>query len=192
MFETDAKTVAVVASIPGVYGKERIETLYRALVSAIERAKLDRVVKRVYFTNEGLLLAGEFKLSRKKIAHRVASGLLKTFDPTAIEEKHDEFFSHLENELRLAFAEALGRDFDEIGKDSHCPRHRHGSEQVYFSHASTPLNSQVHFGLVKQGAYYSAKRFTQRKCHINFFGGRNRYASVMPQFYNCALMFWKW
>lgn len=132
IFQKEDKSVALLASIPGVYGKERLSALYRKLLSAITDAKLDRVIRSVLFTNEGLLGAGEFKLSRKKTAYRVREGLIRTFDPSSIGENADELFSRLENEIREAFAETLGKAPEEIGKDSHFFRDLGGTSMDYF------------------------------------------------------------
>ncbi len=132
IFQKEDKTVALVASIPGIYGKEKIGALYERLLLAIAKAKLDRVIRSVYFTSEGLLASGEFKLSRKKIAFRIRDGLLRTFDPALIDDSSDELFDRLENDLRACFAESLGKSPDEIGKDSHFFRDLGGTSMDYF------------------------------------------------------------
>lgn len=133
LFTAENKSVAVVASVPGCYAKERLLSVHSALTNAIASAKLDTVVRRIYFTNMPLLGEGDFKLSRKKVAHRVKNGSLCTFDISDLEKRSDELLEGLEKEIRMCFAEVLDKDPSLIGKDSHFFRDLEGTSMDYYS-----------------------------------------------------------
>ncbi len=126
------KSVAVVASLPGCYAKEELNAVYDALTEAIAKAKLERIVRRIYFTNEPLMAAGEFKLSRKSVAQRIKSAELRVFDPRNIEESSGELAEGLEKVLRDCFASVLSKDASLIGRDSHFFRDLGGSSIEYY------------------------------------------------------------
>ena len=126
-------TVALVASVPGCYAKEKLTAIYTAISDALIKAKLDKVIRRIYFTHENLLGAGEFKLSRKKIATKIKEGRLRVFDPVFVSQHVEELLEGLERELAECFAEALGVSVDKIGKDSHFFRDLEGTSLDYFA-----------------------------------------------------------
>lgn len=130
--DTDNK-VAVVASIPGCYVKNRLSSLHDALSKAIAEAKLDRVIARIYFTNESLLKNDEIKLARKKIVSRINSGQIKVFDPANLEERTEELLEGLEKDLQECFAQVLSKDPSQIGKNSHFFRDLDGTSIDYYS-----------------------------------------------------------
>ena len=133
VFAARDKTVCLVASVPGCYGKGRLQQLHQSLCDALAGAKLDQVIRRIYFTNHGLLAAGEFKLSRKKIAQRIADGSLAVFDPVKLDSHTQELFDALEEQLRQCFAQVLEKDPEQIGKDSHFFRELGGSSMDYYA-----------------------------------------------------------
>ena len=127
------KVASLVASLPGVYGKDRLAAILAALRASLAEAKLDKVIRRIYFTNESLLGTGEFKLSRKKIAAKIRDGRLRTFDPNKLDEVSEELFEDLENDLRECFATVLDRDIATIGRDSHFFLDLEGTSIDYFA-----------------------------------------------------------
>lgn len=127
------KTVAVVASVPGCFAAERIGALYAALIENIAAAKLTRVIRTVYFTGDALLAPGEFKLSRSSVAARIHSGALRVYSPTDVAEKGEAVFVGLEQDLAALFAEVLGKDVSEIGRDSHFFRDLGGTSMDYYT-----------------------------------------------------------
>ena len=133
VFIAEDKTVSVVASVPGCYGKGRLLDLHQALCDALVNAKLDKVIRRIYFTHGALLLTGEFKLSRKKIACRIADGSLAVFDPARLEEHTQALFDGLETQLRDCFAQVLEKDPTQIGLDSHFFRDLDGTSMDYYA-----------------------------------------------------------
>ena len=133
VFLQQDKTVAVVASVPGCFAAQRIGALYTALTDRIAAAKLDRVIRTVYFTGDDLLAPGEFKLSRRRVADRIHSGALRTYSPTDVTEKGETVFVGLEQDLAMLFAEVLGKDVSEIGRDSHFFRDLGGTSMDYYT-----------------------------------------------------------
>ena len=118
VFKDVEDRVAVVVSVPGCYAEDRLKSVHTELLKAIASAKLDRVIGKIYFTNEPLLASGEIKLSRKHLAQRIAEGTLQTFDPSAVRDYSEVLSEGLEREICDCFAEVLGKDSREIGKDS--------------------------------------------------------------------------
>ena len=96
-------------------------------------AKLDRAIRTVYFTRDSLMSPGDFKLSRTKVACRVADGSLTTFSPADVKEGHQVVFAGLEQDLAALFAEVLGKDVAEIGRDSHFFRDLGGTSMDYYA-----------------------------------------------------------
>lgn len=127
------KTVAVVASVPGCYVKTRLTALYEALSQAIVQAKFQQVIRKIYFTNESLLRDGEIKLSRKKIPVRIKEGQINVFDPANLESRTVELMEGLEKDLRDCFAQVLGKEPEQIRKDSNFFRDLEGTSIDYYS-----------------------------------------------------------
>ena len=69
--------------------------------------KVAELRKKILFTHEGLMLPGEFKVSRKKIAARVSSDSIKIFDPRKISEHLTELSEGIETEVAECFAQAF-------------------------------------------------------------------------------------
>jgi len=133
VFRQEDNRVAVVASVPGCFSPQRILTLSRDLSRKIAEAKLDRVIRTVYFTGDALLAPGEFKLSRKSVAARVRNGGLRVFTPTEATVEDGAMFADLEKELAALFAEVLGKDVTQIGRDSHFFRDLGGSSMDFYT-----------------------------------------------------------
>lgn len=133
VFQTTDKNAAVIASVPGCFATERILALSAALTEKMKEAKLDRVIRTVYFTGDTLLAPGEFKLSRQRIAERVRDGELRVFVPTELKERGEAIFAELEKDIAALFAEVLGKDVAEIGRDSHFFRDLGGTSIDYYA-----------------------------------------------------------
>ena len=125
--------VSVVASVPGCYGKARLQSLHQSLCDRLVTAKLDKVIHHIYFTHSGLLAPGEFKLSRKRVASRIADGSLAVFDPSQPENHGRALLEGLEKELRDCFAQVLEKDSAQIGPDSHFFRDLDGTSMDYYA-----------------------------------------------------------
>ena len=133
VFRQADNRVAVVASVPGCFAAQRILELSNALSKKIAEAKLDRVIRTVYFTGDALLAPGEFKLSRKNVAARVKSGALRVFSPAEVTAGGGAVFADLEKELAALFAEVLGKDVAEIRRDSHFFRDLGGTSMDFYT-----------------------------------------------------------
>ena len=144
VFATADKKVALVASVPGCFAKNRLSELHESLSQAVAAAKLDKVIGKIYFTNDSLLGVGEFKLSRKKIAMRIKDGALSVFDPTDLDSRSQVLLEGLEKELQLCFAEVLGKEPEQIGRNSHFFRDLEGTSMDYYSLLS---NLKAKFGV---------------------------------------------
>ena len=127
------KGTTLLASVPGCFSGDKLDEIYTALKARLSETKLDRVINGIHFTHEALLQPGEFKISRKKIAKRFASGEIRSFDPARIQEHVTELYSGLEEEIRACFAEALGKDVSEIGKNDNFFRELEGNSIDYFA-----------------------------------------------------------
>ncbi len=133
LFAEGDKSVSLIASIPGCYSKERLNIINKNLSDAIDKAKLQTVIRRIYFTHESLLGAGEFKLSRKKIALKIKENQIRVFTSDSTEKHTAEMLEGLENDLRECFAEVLGKDPNQIGRDSHFFRDLEGTSIDYYA-----------------------------------------------------------
>jgi len=116
VFLAKSGEVVLLANVSGCFSEEKLTAIWHALGDSISRAGLASEIKRIYFTNESLMAAGEFKPNRRRIARDFSSGKIRVIDPRKIKENLDELLSELENEVRKCFAEALGReDAESIG-----------------------------------------------------------------------------
>ena len=123
----------LIASVPACYSKEKLNAIYENLLLRISEAKLDRDIKRIYFTQESLLSGNDFKVSRTKIKKRVEEGRITLIDPKRIDERIEELLSALEGEVAECFAQALGKSKSEIRADDGFFNDLGGSSLEYFS-----------------------------------------------------------
>ena len=130
--QTDGR-VAVVASVPGCFATQKLLALSETLSQKIARAKLERVIHTIYFTGDALLAPGEFKLARKRVAERIQNGTLRVFAPGELKEQGEALFTGLEQDLAALFAEVLGKDVSEIGRDSHFFRDLGGTSIDFYA-----------------------------------------------------------
>ena len=133
VFADRNKSVALIVSLPGCFVKERLSEIYEAITAKIKENGLDRSIHNIYFTHESLLAPGEIKLSRKNMAGRIANGSISTFDPKSIDSHVEEIMEELERNIRLCFAEVLGKDPSTIGGNSHFFRDLNGTSIDYFA-----------------------------------------------------------
>ncbi len=133
VFMTEDKVASVIASVPGCFDKPTLEALHKALTDSIDRAGLGSVIRRIYFTNASLLSEGEFKISRKKLAMRIANGDIRVFDPSDLDSHTNELNEGLERELQDCFARILDKDPAIIGKDTHFFRDLEGTSIDYYA-----------------------------------------------------------
>lgn len=125
--------VTLLVSVPGVYSEATLQSICEELDLRLAKAKLDGTVRRILFTRDKLMRGNEFKISRKKIAERVARGEYATFDAKSIGEHVKELLDGLEETLALCFAEALGIDKARVGRDDDFFRDLGGTSLDYFT-----------------------------------------------------------
>ena len=152
--------VAVIVSVPGCYAEERLISINNNLIGALASAKLDRAVSKIYFTNDSLLAPGEIKISRKGLAQRIADGTLCTFDPNSVHTHSEELSLGLERELRDCFAEVLGREPSDIGKNS----------RFFQDLGGTSIDYHILLGRIRE------------KFGIEIFDGGNEHISTVGEF----------
>lgn len=133
IFRQTEGRVAVVASVPGCFATQKLLALSEALSRQIAQAKLERVIHTIYFTGDSLLEPGEFKLSRKRVSERIQNGTLRVFAPAEMKERGETMFSGLEKDLAMLFAEVLGKDVAEIGRESHFFRDLGGTSMDFYA-----------------------------------------------------------
>ncbi|MBR5286003.1 MAG: AMP-binding protein [Clostridia bacterium] len=152
--------VAVIVSVPGCYTEERIGKIHQALVEALASARLDRAVGKIYFTNDSLLASGEIKISRKRLAQRIANGTLCTFDPNSVQSHSEELALGLERELCECFAEVLGKEPCEVGRNS----------RFFQDLGGTSIDYHILLGRIRE------------KFGIEIFDGGNEHISTISEF----------
>ena len=133
IFMTKERAVTLVASVPGCYARNSLLSLYETLQNAMAEKKLDKVINRICFTHEPLLGAGEFKISRKKIADRVKNGVIRVFEVSELDARADEMLEGIESDIRECFAEVLGKDASLILKDSNFFCDLNGTSIEYYA-----------------------------------------------------------
>lgn len=133
IFKGRDKVTSLVASIPGCFSGDRLREIYGKICDDLVKAKLEHSVTKILFTHEALLAEDEIKLSRRRIADAIATGALKTFDPTQVESHIEELLLGLESEIRDCFAEALEKDAQTIGPDDNFFRELGGTSLDYFA-----------------------------------------------------------
>ncbi len=133
IFQKEDKHAAIIASVPGCFATERILELSTLLEAKLKEAKLDRVIRTIYFTGDTLLGSGEFKLSRQRVASRIRDGQLRVFVLTDLKERGESVFADLEKDIAALFAEVLGKEEAEIGRDSHFFRDLGGTSMDYYA-----------------------------------------------------------
>ena len=127
------KGIMIVASVPGIFSESKLKEIYSELEARIAEAKLSGSVKKILFTHESLLGAGEFKLNRRKLSERVDKNEIRSFDPRRIDAHIEALSSGIEREIAACFANALEKDISEIGLTDDFFRDLEGTSLDYFS-----------------------------------------------------------
>ena len=126
-------TPALIVGVSGCFSAEKLKETSEKIENRLLQAKLDKVVKKIYFTTDPLMEKNEFKLSRTKIAKRIESGNVKVFDPRGIDEHIKKLLSGLEQQMCECFAQALGIEAQNIGVNDNFFRDLGGTSIDYFS-----------------------------------------------------------
>ena len=111
---------------------KELQGLNEKIYSTIKDAKLEGLIKKIIFTNEKLISGGEFKISRTKLAKKVANGTIKTFSINETDAVTKEKLSDLEKTITEIFATTLHIDASEITLNSDFFTELGGSSLDYF------------------------------------------------------------
>ena len=151
----------LLVSIPGCFSSEKIKSIYDQLLLKVKEEKLGGVIKKIVFTSEPLLLGGEFKVSRTKIAKKYKNGEIRTFDPKNADQHIDVILSGIENEVRACFAEVLDREAESIGLNDDFFSDLNGNSMDYFLLLGT-LKAKIGIEVPRDEAnrYHTVKDFS--------------------------------
>ena len=133
VFANSKREPVLILSTPGCFSANQLNGIYDAVLLSLKNAKLEGVIKQIYFTPEPLISGSEFKISRKKLARKFEAGEIRTFDPKCIDKHIDELVSGLEAEIAECFAEVLEKKAAEIGIDDNFFTDLGGNSIEYFS-----------------------------------------------------------
>ncbi|MBO5790758.1 MAG: AMP-binding protein, partial [Clostridia bacterium] len=109
--------VMLIASVQGVFSDTQLKSIYAQLQAQLLETKLSASVKKILFTHEALLRPSEFKLNRRKLAQRIESGELSTFDVRHMDVYMESLASGMETEIAQCFAQVLGKELSAIGAE---------------------------------------------------------------------------
>ena len=132
IFADEAGNPVLLISAPGCFSSAKIKQMYEDIKVAVQAAKLDTVIRKVLFTQEMLMDAGDIKISRQKVARRCLTGTMRTFDPGRVDEQMEALLQGLESEVRDCFAEALAMEAEKISTTAHFFRDLGGNSIDYF------------------------------------------------------------
>lgn len=126
--------IALVAEISPYCGGNRISSMRSEIASRIAALGLSGSVNEIVLTTRRLIGEKDFKISRSRVACRLAAGELCTV--TADTAGGDESDTLITGKLRGIFAEALNRDVAEIGFDDNFFFDLGGNSLDYFAMVS--------------------------------------------------------
>ena len=133
----------LLASIEYCFSAEKLQSVYKGLKQKLAENNLQDEVEQISLTTDELLGAGEFKLSRKKIADRYAAGGYVLIDIQNADGYVEGALSVLEEKIRKCFATALQIDEKEVGMHSDFFTDLGGSSLDYFVLLDT-LKTELH------------------------------------------------
>ncbi|MBO7150506.1 MAG: AMP-binding protein [Clostridia bacterium] len=125
--------VMLIASVQGVFSDTQLKSIYAQLQAQLLETKLSASVKKILFTHEALLRPSEFKLNRRKLAQRIESGELSTFDVRHMDVYMESLASGMETEIAQCFAQVLGKELSAIGAEDDFFRDLEGTSLDYFA-----------------------------------------------------------
>ena len=149
----------LVASIDKFYSADGFRRLSAQISSALAAKKV--IVKRVVITTDRLLEGAEFKISRKKLARRLAEGTLRTVDFGDLEGYVERAVTRLEQSVRDCFAEALSRAAEEISLDGNFFTDYGGSSLDYFALLDKLGAFGVDIGVLKESSPASVREICE-------------------------------
>lgn len=133
VFADSKREPVLILSTPGCFSANQLNGIYDAVIASLKDAKLEGVIKKIYFTPEPLITGSEFKISRKKLSRKFEAGEIRVFDPKCIEKHIDELVSGLEAEIAQCFAEVLEKEPSAIGVNDNFFTDLGGNSIDYFT-----------------------------------------------------------
>lgn len=133
LFADTEKSPVLLVGLAGICGAEKLQTIATGIRAALQREHLQDEIQTIAFTSDPLMDANDFKISRKKIAKKYASGEFKLLKPETAQQDVENFQTELEKEICCCFAEALGKSVEEIPTTADFFSDLSGSSLDYFT-----------------------------------------------------------
>ena len=108
----------VLASIEYCFSAERLTAIYDGLKNRLAQLNLQDVVKQIALTTDDLLSPTDFKVSRKKIAHKFNNNLFTLIDVKQADKYVSEVLSTVEKKIIGCFAKVLEKNEADISMSS--------------------------------------------------------------------------
>ncbi len=114
------------------YSSKRAQNVLSSAKSELSRIGMLSAIDRICLTPDPFMAAGEYKVSRRKLAKRLADGSLTLIDETAHASSASGEFGDLEKTVLHIFAEVLQKPGREISADDNFFTVLGGSSIEYF------------------------------------------------------------
>ena len=123
----------LLVSVVDCFSSKKLHSYYEQVAEKLRQNHLNDEIQNIVITSDKLLEKSDFKLSRRKVAKRYASGEYKIVDLKHADTHIEYMLSELEGKMRECFAEALQINADEIGVDADFYAELGGSSLNYFA-----------------------------------------------------------
>ncbi len=133
LFADKNGTPTLIISIIDCFSEDKLKHIYADVLEKLRENKLNDEIKNVVVTTDKLLMGGDFKLSRKKVAKRYEEGVYNIVDLQHTDKYIQQKISELEGRVIACFAEALQIDASEIGVNDDFFTDLGGSSLNYFA-----------------------------------------------------------
>lgn len=149
----------LVVQVNKYISKEKRDEIKCRAEAELVRLSLAGFVRTIILTYTPLLGENDFKINRRRISKCIEQGTLGLINDTASHERSD---SELYKRVRSAFAEALGKDENEIADDMHFFFDLGGTSLDYFSVISAVQKEfGIPFPTTAQGSLSTVKEFCE-------------------------------
>ena len=101
-------------SIERCYSVERLKAIQQEMQNRLKNEKLQDVVKTIRLTTDDLLSAGEFKLSRHKVAEKYKTDFYQLIDAREINTYVQSALSQLETDVCRCIANVLEKSVNDV------------------------------------------------------------------------------
>ena len=123
----------ILVSVVDCFSSQKLHSYYEQINEKLRQNHLNDEIQNIVITSDKLLDKNDFKLSRRKVAKRYASGEYKIVDLKDTASHIEYMLSELEGKIRECFAEALQIPAEEIGVESDFYADLGGSSLNYFA-----------------------------------------------------------